>query len=247
MEVSNRSLKYGVQCCSHDDLSWQKGIEQLLKTFCATAAKPGQESLAERFLGRKVRLDFQPVLQQRPSLKATRHVLIQGPFDVDDLVLTRHPQTPKGCSPYAGPFRVVEVVGRYTYLLSDGQKWNVQRLKCFLPPADNTPHEMTRPCVNAKFLRPQLPASDEVDWTSTPGAPVPVGGGGAVVEEADAHAEDVGPVEHELVVRPKLGKVVGPAGVEDELKEHFETPPAVPHYPTHEWKKPDRLKPRDWR
>ncbi len=40
---------------------------------------------------------------------------------------------PKGRSPYAGPFRVTEVLGRYTYHLSEGQKWNAQRLKCFLP------------------------------------------------------------------------------------------------------------------
>ncbi len=32
VEVFNWSLKYGVQCFSCDGLSWQKGIEQLLKT-----------------------------------------------------------------------------------------------------------------------------------------------------------------------------------------------------------------------
>ncbi len=70
---------------------------------------------------------------------------------------------------------------------------------------------------------------------------------GAVAEEADAHAEDIGPIEHELMVRPKLGEVVGLAGVEDEPEEQFETPPAVPRYPIREQKKPDRLKLRDWR
>ncbi len=29
----------------------------------------------------------------------------------------------------------MKVLGRYTYLLSDGQKWNSQLLKCFVPPA----------------------------------------------------------------------------------------------------------------
>ncbi len=50
------------------------------------------------------------------------------------MVLTHRPQTPKGHSPYAGPFRVVKVVGRYSYILSDGQKWNLRLLKCFVPP-----------------------------------------------------------------------------------------------------------------
>ncbi len=107
-----------------------------------TATKLGQESLAECFLGRKVRLDFQPVLQQKLSLKAARHILIQGPFDVGDLVLPCHLPTPKGRSPYAGPFWAVEVIGWCTYLLSDGQKWNVCQLKRFLPPVDNTLHGM---------------------------------------------------------------------------------------------------------
>ncbi len=29
---------------------------------------------------------------------------------------------------------MVKVVGRYSYLLSDGQKWNTRLLKCYLPP-----------------------------------------------------------------------------------------------------------------
>ncbi len=34
-----------------------------------------------------------------------------------------------------GPFHIVKVLGRYSYQLSDGQKWNVQLLKLYLPPA----------------------------------------------------------------------------------------------------------------
>ncbi len=49
-------------------------------------------------------------------------------------MLTHWPQTPKGHSPYAGPLQVVKVVGRYSYLLLDGQKWNLRLLKCYVPP-----------------------------------------------------------------------------------------------------------------
>ncbi len=58
-----------------------------------------------------------------------------GPFTVGDLVLMQRPQTLKGHSPFVGPFWVNKVLGRYTYLLSNGQKWNLRLLKCFMPPA----------------------------------------------------------------------------------------------------------------
>ncbi len=45
----------------------------------------------------------------------------------------KRPQTAKGRSPYAGPFRVVMILVHFNYLLSDGQKWNVHQLKRFLP------------------------------------------------------------------------------------------------------------------
>ncbi len=34
-----------------------------------------------------------------------------------------------------GPFRIVKVLGCYSYWLSDGQMWNIQLLKPYLPPA----------------------------------------------------------------------------------------------------------------
>ncbi len=49
------------------------------------------------------------------------------------MVLTRRPKILKGHSPYAGPFHIVRVIGRYSYFLSDEQKWNTRLLKCYLP------------------------------------------------------------------------------------------------------------------
>ncbi len=60
--------------------------------------------------------------------------LKHGPFHVRDLVLTLWPQTLKGYSPYAGSLWVVKVLGHYSYLLSDGQKWNLRLLKHYAPP-----------------------------------------------------------------------------------------------------------------
>ncbi len=133
VEVFNRSLKYGVQCFTQECLSWQQGITELLKHFRATPAKLGQKSPGEAFFGRRVRLDFEPVLQKKPARLAIHRILIHGPLNVGDLVLTKRPQAAKGHSPYMGLFRVVTILGCFTYLLSDGQKWNVCQLKRFLP------------------------------------------------------------------------------------------------------------------
>ncbi len=49
-------------------------------------------------------------------------------------MLTKRPHAPKGQSPFAGPFQIVKVLGRYSYQLSDGQKWNIRLLKRYLVP-----------------------------------------------------------------------------------------------------------------
>ncbi len=100
-------------------LRWKSGIQELLKVYHATSLKPGQKSL-----------DFQ-LPRKPPKWLAAHRVLLHGPFAVRDLVLMKQPQTPKGQR--AGPFRVIEIVSRYTYRLSDGQKWNCCHLKRYLP------------------------------------------------------------------------------------------------------------------
>ncbi|MCP4548399.1 MAG: transposase family protein, partial [bacterium] len=156
VEVFNRTLKRGVQSFAQDRLSWEEGIGELLKTYRATPLTPDTPSPAERFYQRPFRLDFQPVrslwllrssgggtssgadgckpLFSPGDAQYAARRLKWGPFHVGDLVLTRRPQTLKGHSPYAGPFRVVKVVGRYSYILSDGQKWNTRLLKRYQPP-----------------------------------------------------------------------------------------------------------------
>ncbi len=98
--------------------------------------RPDSKSPTELFFGRKFRLDFElasPLvtgnLQYCSAMTQRRVHLKRGPFHVGDLILTQRLQTPKGHSPFAGPFKVVKVVGRYSYILSDGQKWNTEWLK----------------------------------------------------------------------------------------------------------------------
>ncbi len=38
-------------------------------------------------------------------------------------------QVPKGTSPYRGPYTVIQVLGRYTFVMSDGQCWSACCMK----------------------------------------------------------------------------------------------------------------------
>ncbi len=42
-------------------------------------------------------------------------------YRVRDLVLVKGAPVPKGCSHYRGPFCIMEVLGHFTFWLSDGQ------------------------------------------------------------------------------------------------------------------------------
>ncbi len=86
----------------HSGSRWKGGIQELLKAYRATPAKPGKKCPAELFFGRPFRLDFQ-ILKRQPKPLAACRILLRGPFVMGDLVLTKCPQTPKGRSPYAGP------------------------------------------------------------------------------------------------------------------------------------------------
>ncbi len=111
-------------------------------------------------------------------------VLLCGPFVIGDLVLTRRPQTPKGQSPYA----VIEVVSRYTYWLSDGQKWNCRRLKQYLPsPMEWTelvPQLLNQPQggVGVADAEEDVTMGPEIEEVALPGTAI-------IVPHQDAEAE----------------------------------------------------------
>ncbi len=50
-------------------------------------------------------------------------------FRPGEQVLVKAGPVPKGTSPYRGPYTVEKVLGRYTFVLSDGQRWSARRMK----------------------------------------------------------------------------------------------------------------------
>ncbi len=49
-------------------------------------------------------------------------------------MVLQKPQVLKGHSPYSSPLVIREVLGNWTYLLSDGKVWNARRIKRYYEP-----------------------------------------------------------------------------------------------------------------
>ena len=77
------------------------------------------------------------------TMDTKNYLLQRGLFCKGHEVLAKLPpsQVLKGCSPWKGPLRVVQVLGDYTYRLSDGQVWHRRELKRFF----RTVHEYSIP------------------------------------------------------------------------------------------------------
>ncbi len=52
-------------------------------------------------------------------------------YRVGDMVLVKGTPVLKGCSHYRGPPCVMEVLGHFTFRLSNGQRWNAWSMKCY--------------------------------------------------------------------------------------------------------------------
>ncbi len=65
-------------------------------------------------------------------------------FNLGDWVKVQKPrsQVLKGQSPYGSPLRVIKILGKWTYMLSDRQKHNSRRMKKFFPSAEWEDQEM---------------------------------------------------------------------------------------------------------
>ena len=94
--------------------------------------RAGGKSPAEQFLGRKIRAPFMPNPEQparRTEKQAEEAWKDKGArFQPGDRVGTRLPQRDKGLPGYQGPKTVERVLGRYTFILSDGKKWGFRKL-----------------------------------------------------------------------------------------------------------------------
>ncbi|MCP4542583.1 MAG: hypothetical protein GY832_36135 [Chloroflexi bacterium] len=62
-------------------------------------------------------------------------------FHPGEMVLVRAGPVPKGRSPYCGLLKVVRVLGRYTFELSDGQKWSTRQMKRWIDLSAEVPLE----------------------------------------------------------------------------------------------------------
>ncbi len=53
-------------------------------------------------------------------------------FHPGEMVLVHVGPVPKGQSLYHGSLKVIQVLGQYTFELSDGQKWSARQMKCWI-------------------------------------------------------------------------------------------------------------------
>ncbi len=146
VEVFNRFIKYGVEAFTAEGVAWTEGLRRLLAHYRATSATPDKPSPAEIFLGHKMRLGFE--LSRRP-MKTTAIQVVptesepspdtealstpvrpnRGLFKVGEKVVTKKPHRLKGTSPFSNPKTVLQVLGHWTYRLSDNQVWNARKIK----------------------------------------------------------------------------------------------------------------------
>ena len=147
VEVFNRYLKHGIQTFKDSSLTWYDNLLLLLAHFRATAPTADTPSPAEKFFGRQARLPFEVIRSRRERGKdkdSSEHksidqtetttnvlkpVVRSGPYKVGQRVRIKRPHVLKGRSPWSSPLTVIQVLGNWTYKLSDGQIWNARRMR----------------------------------------------------------------------------------------------------------------------
>ena len=157
VEAFNRTIKFHAQTFAHNPIDFKTGMEELLERFRAERPSPEVLSPSELMFGRRPRLAFEPNgFQQRRSdtpresnttTNAKReninHRTSQSwnsslgvrKFNIGDNVRVRRPSNliRKGESPFSSILTVKEILGLYTYKLSDGQVWNAANIRLAEP------------------------------------------------------------------------------------------------------------------
>ncbi len=147
-----RREKTGIQVFPAAGKTWEAGIQNLLFQLCTLPASPEGRSPAELFLSHHLRLAFEVAVPDKtaaqggyladtqldaspgtPSCPVALQKL-RPLFNKGEQVLAKRPHCPKGQSPYSGPLTVTEVLDRYSFKLSDGQKWSARCLKEYYAP-----------------------------------------------------------------------------------------------------------------
>ncbi len=163
VEIFNRYIKQGVEAFTTAGTKWADGLRRMLLQFRATAPTADGKSPAELFLGRRIRMDHEfrqrKIADVSPSHQGEEERGVEvtpvaskqtvkwrrGPFKRGDYVMTKKAHHLKGTSPYSEPKTVVEVIGDWTYRLSDGQRWNARKMKRFPAAAMTTFAETSSP------------------------------------------------------------------------------------------------------
>ena len=144
VEAFNKFLKHGIQAFHSTNQSWKCGLRQLLAAYRATPPSTDVPSPAFRFLNHTFRAPHQPNLTQpqRRTLHTSEAKEVgsspsrplwtgRSLYKKGENVLTKKPHVPKGHSPWSEPKVIEQVLGYYTYKLSDGQVWNARKIKPF--------------------------------------------------------------------------------------------------------------------
>ncbi len=121
----NKMLKFGIQAFSSLDRPWEGGIAELLSQHHHMPSSP--QGPSPRGCGSP-----QPSVSAIAASAEVAPVELLGQtwnklhplFRPGEQVLVKAGPVPKGTSPYWGPCTVEKVLGRYTFVLSDGQCWS---------------------------------------------------------------------------------------------------------------------------
>ncbi len=180
VERFNRYINHNIQTFNASRVVWLDGIRDLLLHFRATAPTPDGQSPGQLMFNRPIRLGYEIVRNRKggggDSLKSsmptdtpgyiipvTPNKRFSGPYKLGEKVRVKLPHVPKGSSPFSTPRTVIQVMGNWTYKLSDGFIWNARKLRHIYdnPPAtyphDNDQNPAVHPQVEPQQHRPVQP------------------------------------------------------------------------------------------
>ncbi len=156
-------MKTGVQAFCAENHPWDEGILELLMQHRSMLTEPQGKSPAERFLNRHTWMAFEPQSVKSLCDTITTHsrenvrtggvrnpdmARVQPLFRVGECVLVKAGPVLKGSSPYQGLYIITEVLGWYTFCLSDGQRWSALAMKWWHDP-DEDNKETAEMCIES--------------------------------------------------------------------------------------------------
>ncbi len=111
-------------------------VVRQLVTEMAEKGEVGSRSEEKTKITAKCSQSQNSVSENKGLVKAK--MLNRGPYKRGHMVLVKRPGPGhlQGRSQWSGPFQVLDVLGNWTYHLSDGWNWNARRMHRYLPLED---------------------------------------------------------------------------------------------------------------